>query len=256
MLLRGAIIAMLASATATSSAATTATSSAKRLLSTTVTSGNAQRYHTCGVVQSVALPGIGPSAGLVRSEQNTATGPPNSLSPICPRCASGSPSDESETCGASGAITIPFNTRSYLLSDFNEEACADVNFGQHEYECVDYDKGSLRLAGRTLAFDVDLSESPCGCNAALYLVSMPQSRESSECHDYCAPFERTTTHPMTLAPRRPTYTFVAGPHCIPSHSHTPQQQHSNTRKQRTWTWIADSPALVRAQTATPITCVA
>ena len=46
--------------------------------------------------------------------------------------------------------------------------------------------GKLELGGRALSFDVDLSTSPCGCNAALYLVSMPQSDAPSECFDfYC-----------------------------------------------------------------------
>ena len=44
-----------------------------------------------------------------------------------------------------------------------------------------YDK--VRLLGKTLRWTADLSQVGCGCNAALYLVSMPQPSEHSS--EYC-----------------------------------------------------------------------
>ena len=55
-----------------------------------------------------------------------------------------------------------------------------------DYECVEYSAGAVSLAGKTLSFEVDLSGAGCGCNAAIYLVAMPQNADPSTCHDfYC-----------------------------------------------------------------------
>ena len=107
--------------------------SAKRLLSS-VAHDNAERFRTCSVVQTLALPGVGSSVGIVRSEQNTKNGPANSLEPICSRCASNGPSDEPETCGMpDGAITIPFNTGS-LRSGSSSPTRRPGGFGGIEYD--------------------------------------------------------------------------------------------------------------------------
>ena len=43
---------------------------------------------------------------------------------------------------------------------------------------------ALPLLDRTLSYTVDLSGGGCGCNAALYLVSMAQNDDASTCGDY------------------------------------------------------------------------
>ena len=96
-------------------------------------------------------------------------------------------------CGLGSTLEVPYNTRSYLLSqDHNSSSCADakIELGfplvQDSYRCVDYRKDAMFLAGRTLSFDVDLSGASCGCNAAVYLVAMPQSTDNTICGDsYC-----------------------------------------------------------------------
>lgn len=42
----------------------------------------------------------------------------------------------------------------------------------------------LNLLGKTIRYTTDISGSGCGCNAALYLVSMRQNSHASTCHDY------------------------------------------------------------------------
>lgn len=178
-------------------------------------------YSSCGVVQAVDLPSV--ASAVVRSEQNTKSGPALSLEPICSACASGTHSStDASTCAEpSGALRVPYNTRSYFLSEHDENSCAAHPFQRHHYECVDYAHGAIYVAGKTLSFNVDLSTSPCGCvsfasltlpalfslsrcshvltpaaalnsaralpqNAALYLVSMPQATNASACFDkYC-----------------------------------------------------------------------
>lgn len=120
-----------------------------------------------------------PFEALVRSQKNTKGDAAEvTLAPIC----TGSSTHD---CGSNGTLAIPFNTRSYVSSSYDGR-CDDTPFGSGNYECVDYEAGKVTLSGKTLSFVVDLSGDGCGCNAALYLVSMPQSHDASSCHDrYC-----------------------------------------------------------------------
>ena len=68
----------------------------------------------------------------------------------------------------------------------DSDPLGDREFGSQDYSCVDYGAGAIVFSGQTLTYDVDLSNDGCGCNAALYLVSMPQSKNASTCSDfYC-----------------------------------------------------------------------
>ena len=63
-------------------------------------------------------------------------------------------------------------SRGYLA----HASCEDANLPE------DYMKESL--VGKTLSYTTDLSAATCGCNAALYLVSMAQNPDPSSCNDY------------------------------------------------------------------------
>ena len=150
------------------------------------------------VVKRVHLSNV--ADGLVRSQKNTkADMSPLTLDPVCAadEAAFGSAAEwasaqnpsgrwAESTCGANeGELNVDFNTRSYVQHRYAGE-CDAVSFGSFDYKCVDYKAGALELQGKTLSFEVDLSKSGCGCNAAVYLVSMPQSEAPSECADrYC-----------------------------------------------------------------------
>ena len=63
--------------------------------------------------------------------------------------------------------------------------CRDQNFVGGRFDCVDYNAGAYKLAGKTLSMTLDLSSAECGCNAAVYLVGMPQLDKRGDC-DGCA----------------------------------------------------------------------
>jgi hypothetical protein len=142
----------------------------------------------CGIEQAIGFPGV--STALVRANRGSAQGM-SSLDPICPLCGDSSQqhwatNEKAETCGPLGSLEVPLNTRSYLLGDGYDGSCISKRLGVDGYECVDYRKGAMQLAGQSLSFDVDLSWTTCGCNAAVYLVAMPQSDEPNVCGDfYC-----------------------------------------------------------------------
>ena len=135
---------------------------------------------TCGIVQPVDIEGV--AAGLVRSGQNTKEGG-NWLEPICPASCGIA---EDVVCGSEGELVVPFDTRTYLLTAYDGQ-CAGRTFGTPAYDCVDYEQGAIFLGGKTLSFDIDLRGIGCGCNAALYLVSMPQNGDTGLCagDGYC-----------------------------------------------------------------------
>lgn len=125
-------------------------------------------------------PEKGPIAGLVRAQTNTAAS--NGSLDLYPTCAK----DIASMCTDSGCITdqihVVSESRSYALTELStcDEQFTDVA----DYSCVDYKKGAVYLAGKTLSYEVDLSGTGCGCNAALYLVSMPQNPDPTSCRDY------------------------------------------------------------------------
>merc|ERR1719276_658984 len=63
-------------------------------------------------------------------------------------------------------------SRAYFAS-----TCSAGKYSNEQYLALD-------LRRKTLRFTVDLSGAGCGCNAALYLVSMRQNTQPSDCSDY------------------------------------------------------------------------
>ena len=123
--------------------------------------------------------------GIVRSVQNTKDDS-GGMSALCAsKQANGQFTDDEEgRCAAqTEGLDVKFGSRSYLLKEYNG-SCDSSPLGAGEYGCVDYKEGAMYLSGKTLSVEVDVSSTPCGCNAAFYLVSMPQSEDVSSCGDY------------------------------------------------------------------------
>eukprot|EP00965_Chrysotila_dentata_P024639 816495-Pleurochrysis_carterae.AAC.2 len=140
---------------------------------------NSSLPRKCGSV--LELVSGGPFAALVRSVANTEAG--DGLQPTCASAnAAGDCVDSSDSCDGS-TLEVVSNSRSYLLQEY-DSACEGIPFGNDNYSCVDYTEGQLILSGRELSFDVDLSATGCGCNAAVYLASMAQNPDPSTCKDY------------------------------------------------------------------------
>jgi len=70
-----------------------------------------------------------------------------------------------------GAVVPQLGSRAYLA----EQCTGAYNHSQYL---------GLNLLGKTLRYTTDLSGLGCGCNAALYLTSMRQNEQPSECSDY------------------------------------------------------------------------
>ena len=145
----------------------------------------------CGIVKEVDQPSF---AALVRGHRYTVAehsgctypGAQCSADSLDPICGSSAQHCAEKDCGrgSKGEIDVRFNSRSYVLTEYSGR-CQGVNHGQ-SYTCVNYQKGAMYLAGRTLSFTLDLSEAGCGCNAAVYLVAMPQNLNPTQCKDhYC-----------------------------------------------------------------------
>lgn len=71
-----------------------------------------------------------------------------------------------------GSVVPEMWGRAYLADD-----CTSGEFNHTEYL-------ALPLLGRRLTYTTDLSQAGCGCNGALYLVSMQQNPKESGCFDY------------------------------------------------------------------------
>merc|ERR1719210_3316257 len=57
------------------------------------------------------------------------------------------------------------------------EACTSGQYDHHDYL-------GLELLGKTMTYTVHLVGAECGCNAALYLTSLKQNKNPSQCSDY------------------------------------------------------------------------
>jgi len=69
-------------------------------------------------------------------------------------------------------VTVFTNARAYFAN-----TCEDMSYHQSRYL-------ALNLLGKTMRYTTDISGTGCGCNAAMYLVSMPQNKDVSACGDY------------------------------------------------------------------------
>mmetsp|Transcript_97936 Transcript_97936/g.310605 ORF Transcript_97936/g.310605 Transcript_97936/m.310605 type:complete len:535 (-) Transcript_97936:55-1659(-) len=69
-------------------------------------------------------------------------------------------------------VTVPMDARAYFA-----DSCSDGTYGNGRYS-------ALNFKGKVMRFTVDLSGAGCGCNAAVYLVSMKQNSRVSSCGDY------------------------------------------------------------------------
>ena len=153
---------------------------------------SADQTGSCGLTRRID--GIPAAGAAVRSAHYTTKQPSgcnipgvgctsDMMDPICGSSARGCAEEE---CGSSGGLDVIFNSRSYLLADAAAaDACGGRMLGG-DFGCVDYQGGAYKLAGQTLSMTLDLSGAECGCNAAIYLVAMPQSRARGDCGDqYC-----------------------------------------------------------------------
>lgn len=142
-------------------------------------------------------------AGLVRGARYTVKeasgctypGAQCSKAGLDPQCATGAGAGcTEEACATEGALDVRFNSRSYVLAkgtgaastsvaELRSRSCDGHSLNDDgtpsDYSCVDYQAGAFHLAGKSLSFTVDLSGSGCGCNAAVYLVSMPQNPDAT-----------------------------------------------------------------------------
>jgi len=69
-------------------------------------------------------------------------------------------------------VTLFTNARAYFAN-----TCEEMSYDHRRYL-------ALNLLGKTMRYTADISGAGCGCNAAFYLVSMPQNEDVSDCGDY------------------------------------------------------------------------
>jgi len=83
----------------------------------------------------------------------------------------GEPVGETQLGDADTVIAF-MNARTYFAEECNEGVYSNTRYT------------AMQLLGRTLKYTTDVSQAGCGCNAALYLVSMAQNSLVSSCTDY------------------------------------------------------------------------
>ncbi|CAK0837817.1 unnamed protein product, partial [Prorocentrum cordatum] len=105
----------------------------------------------------------GPSASLVNAAWNTP----------------GAPSGDVEVLPG-GTLSAGLQGRTYFADECFE--------GESLYNriCSFFHHRPMRLLGKSVRYTVDLAGAGCGCNAAVYLASMRQNSEATQCMDhYC-----------------------------------------------------------------------
>jgi len=80
--------------------------------------------------------------------------------------------DQAPVMVENGSLTTTMGSRVYFA-----DTCSAGSYSNLHYQ-------ALKLLGKTLHYTVDLSAADCGCNSALYLVSMHQNEDESSCDDY------------------------------------------------------------------------
>lgn len=84
------------------------------------------------------------------------------------------PTDDSEEHNVhvdNGKVVVEMGGRTYM-----SDSCGD------DYDYKTYTK--MPLLGKSFSYSTRMTDAGCGCNAALYLVSMAQNSDPSECGDY------------------------------------------------------------------------
>ena len=72
-----------------------------------------------------------------------------------------------DVTGGGESLNLYHNVRGYAVNDFQARTWEEMRYTK------------LELLGRTLSWTTDLSNVGCGCNAALYLVAMPDGGSAS-----------------------------------------------------------------------------
>lgn len=75
---------------------------------------------------------------------------------------------------ASGSLSLSLNDRTYMSDSCDSSAYSNTRYA------------AVKLLGKRIRFSTSVKGADCGCNMAMYLVSMSRNNQSSSCHDfYC-----------------------------------------------------------------------